>query len=186
LCSSPFGLAVNSAHIYWANATNTIGRANLNGTGVNQDFISAVGIGVNNIVVDALGPTKTPPRGSATQGVYVNCQNESGDNGFPTQALVPLQHPSTCVVFGQPEDLASLYPLVHARWKGWGKGTTTANATWDNPSPREGPPSPIRAKAFRIRPGCGGPHFYTRVAVPGFEHTSIVLHLSAACRLPPL
>ena len=35
------GLAVNSRYIYWTNEEgNEIGRANLNGTGVNQRFIT--------------------------------------------------------------------------------------------------------------------------------------------------
>jgi hypothetical protein len=39
--SGPFGVAVDSAHIYWANnANNTIGRANLDGSSPNQNFIT--------------------------------------------------------------------------------------------------------------------------------------------------
>lgn len=175
--TSPFGLAIDRAHVYWANYSGTIGRANLDGSSVDQQFMTA---GANDIAVDALGPKPVPPK-----GVYINCQNKYGINGFPVQALVPLLHPRTCVVFGQPESIATLYPLVHAHWKRWGKATATVNAIWDNPSPREGPPRPIRAKAFRIRLGCEGRRFYTRVAVPGFPQP-IVLHLSAACTLPPL
>ncbi len=37
----PEGVAVNGNHIYWANDNDTIGRANLDGTGVNQSFITA-------------------------------------------------------------------------------------------------------------------------------------------------
>src|SRR4051812_17191726 len=41
---SPFGVATDAAHVYWANASgNTIGRANLDGTGVNQAFITTSG-----------------------------------------------------------------------------------------------------------------------------------------------
>lgn len=180
--TSPDGIAVDPAHVYWANYTDTIGRANLDGARVSQRFITNAG--ASGIAVDALGPTAGPPTGRNV-GVYINCQNEIGANGFPTETLIPLQHPRTCVVFGQPESISTLYPLVHARWKGWGKATTTVNATWDNPSPREGPPSPIQAKAFRIRRGCDGRRFYTRVAMPGIPH-AIVLHVSAACKLPPL
>ena len=42
--SSPYGVAVDSAHVYWANfetGTSTIGRANLDGTGANPSFITA-------------------------------------------------------------------------------------------------------------------------------------------------
>ena len=39
--SAPCGLAVDTAHIYWANLIEgTIGRANLDGTAVNQNFIT--------------------------------------------------------------------------------------------------------------------------------------------------
>jgi virginiamycin B lyase len=38
--SIPRGVAVDAGHVYWVNAgTNTIGRANLDGTGANQSFI---------------------------------------------------------------------------------------------------------------------------------------------------
>ncbi len=175
--TSPIGLAIDRAHIYWANYSGTIGRANLNGSSVDQQFMLA---GANDIAVDALGPKAVAPK-----GVYINCQNRYARNGLPSQALVPVRHPGKCVVFGQPESIASLYPLVHVRWHGWGTATATAKAIWDNPSPAEGPPSPIRVKAFRIRLGCAGRRFYTRVAVPGIPH-AIVLDLSEACALPPL
>jgi hypothetical protein len=39
----PCGVTVDAAHLYWANATTgAIGRANLDGTGVNQDFITGL------------------------------------------------------------------------------------------------------------------------------------------------
>jgi hypothetical protein len=37
----PYGLAVDGQHVYWANnLANTIGRANLNGSGADQSFIT--------------------------------------------------------------------------------------------------------------------------------------------------
>jgi len=45
-CNFPYGITTDSQHIYWCNsgdtgpAANTIGRANLDGTDVNQSFIS--------------------------------------------------------------------------------------------------------------------------------------------------
>ena len=174
---SPAGVAVDGTHVYWSNITGTIGRAELDGSNVNQQFMP---IGANDIAVDGLGAAAVPP-----QGVYVNCQNRIAHNGFPSETLVPLQHPRRCIVWGQPESIATLYPLGAVHWSRWGDATATAKAIWHNPSPREGPPSPIRVKAFRIRIGCAGRRFYTRVAVPGLTRP-IVLRLSEACTLPPL
>ena len=51
---SPGGVAVDGAHVYWANLeTGTIGRANLDGTGVNPSFITAPIEGVSGVAVDA-------------------------------------------------------------------------------------------------------------------------------------
>lgn len=54
--SNPFGVAVDSSHIYWGNGDTLIGRANLDGSGANDDFIinAASGLpqGVNGVAVD--------------------------------------------------------------------------------------------------------------------------------------
>lgn len=170
----PTGLAVDRTHVYWGTDTDTIGRADLDGSNVDQQFLA---VGANDIAVDALGPQPAP-----STDVYINCQNRLV-HGFPSDTLVPLQHPKRCTVWGQPESIATLYPLGDVHWSGWGDATATAKAVWHNPSPREGPPSPIRVKAFRIRLGCAGRRFYTRVAVPGLARP-IVLRLSEACKLP--
>src|SRR5262249_4411359 len=48
------GIAVDGTHIYWANnSAFTIGRANLDGTGVNQNFITDAGADVRSVAVDA-------------------------------------------------------------------------------------------------------------------------------------
>lgn len=39
--SSPCGVAVNSTHLYWTDQLGTVGRANLNGSGIDVDFVSA-------------------------------------------------------------------------------------------------------------------------------------------------
>ncbi len=45
-------MAVNADHVYWTNgSTGTIGRANLDGTGANQSFIT--GAGPFGVAVDA-------------------------------------------------------------------------------------------------------------------------------------
>ena len=50
--SSPGGVAVDAAHVYWANTgTSTIARANLDGSGANLSFITALGPG--GVAVDA-------------------------------------------------------------------------------------------------------------------------------------
>jgi virginiamycin B lyase len=46
-------LAVGAAHVYWVNGSaSTIGRANLDGTGVNQNFIGGLGASYG-VAVDA-------------------------------------------------------------------------------------------------------------------------------------
>jgi hypothetical protein len=46
----PLGVAVDGQHVYWMNcASGTIGRADLDGSGVNQSFIS--GLGADGIAV---------------------------------------------------------------------------------------------------------------------------------------
>jgi len=51
--SSPLGVAVDAAHVYWTNRrTNTIARANLDGSGANQRFITGAN-GPIGVAVDA-------------------------------------------------------------------------------------------------------------------------------------
>jgi hypothetical protein len=66
--SGPCGLALdNSSHLYWANAaTGTIGRANTDGTGVNQSFVNTGGGEICGVAVDTLAsPAEPPPGGSS-------------------------------------------------------------------------------------------------------------------------
>ena len=53
----PRGVAVDAGHVYWANfGLNTIGRANLDGTGIDQSFITgadfpfAVAVDVGDVI----------------------------------------------------------------------------------------------------------------------------------------
>jgi virginiamycin B lyase len=46
-----YGVAVDNAHVYWTNPSQTIGRANLEGTGVNQSFIAGT-TGLTGVAVD--------------------------------------------------------------------------------------------------------------------------------------
>jgi hypothetical protein len=58
------GLAVDAAHLYWANLENgTIGRANLDGTGVNQSFIAGA----------------TSPCGVAADGAHIYWGNNDNN-----------------------------------------------------------------------------------------------------------
>jgi virginiamycin B lyase len=81
--SGPEGVAVDSSHIYWSNSgqngstanNNKIGRANLDGTGVNQSFITGASVPYG-LAVDDLGNTTTgvscSPR-SASVGNRTTC-----------------------------------------------------------------------------------------------------------------
>ncbi len=73
--ASPCGVTLDtSSHLFWANAeTNTIGRANTDGTGVNQSFIVTGGNQVCGVAVDSLVtpppsplPSSPPPSGGGT------------------------------------------------------------------------------------------------------------------------
>jgi hypothetical protein len=63
--SQPCGVALDSSsHLYWANAeANTIGRANTDGTSVNQSFVATGSGGPCGVAVDALSspPPPVPP-----------------------------------------------------------------------------------------------------------------------------
>ncbi len=56
----PLGVAVDGAHLYWAGPPGTIARANLDGTGVNQSFIT-----------DLNPPPGSPIYGLAVDGAHV-------------------------------------------------------------------------------------------------------------------
>jgi streptogramin lyase len=60
--STPCGVALDgSSHLYWANtATNTIGRANTDSTGVNQNFVVTGGNAICAVAVDALVAAPAP------------------------------------------------------------------------------------------------------------------------------
>jgi virginiamycin B lyase len=79
--STPYGVAINSSFIYWANSTlNTIGRANLDGSSPNQSFIT----GANS------------PKGIAVDGSFIYWTNQTGntigranlDGSSPNQSFI--------------------------------------------------------------------------------------------------
>ena len=60
LPTPPCGIAVDRTHLYWGNASlNTIGRARLDGTGVNQSFVGGA-LGPCGVAADVL-PLPRPP-----------------------------------------------------------------------------------------------------------------------------
>ncbi|MFM8526796.1 MAG: choice-of-anchor D domain-containing protein [bacterium] len=72
LDSSPMGVAVDGNYIYWANYFGipaTIGRANLDGTGVNQSFITGA-YGPWGVAVDSLGPAGSLSPSSSAFGSW--------------------------------------------------------------------------------------------------------------------
>jgi hypothetical protein len=65
----PTGVAVDGTHIYWADyANNEIGRANLDGTGVNQGFVST---GTNGPYGIAVSLVPEPATGLLVMGGMV-------------------------------------------------------------------------------------------------------------------
>jgi streptogramin lyase len=66
--SAPCGIALDGAsHLYWANSeTNTIARANTDGTGVDQSFIATGANQPCGVAVDSLTPPPPPGSGDTT------------------------------------------------------------------------------------------------------------------------
>jgi hypothetical protein len=64
--SDPWGLAVDEAHLYWANTgSSTIARANLDGSNVDQDIIPGLYYACG-LAVDALSTPPPPPASPAS------------------------------------------------------------------------------------------------------------------------
>jgi hypothetical protein len=120
---------------------------------------------------------KTPP----ARTVYLNCWHQVGP---PTYSAYyeALEHPRACVIWGLPSDLADLYGLRGLRWTHWGSATTRLTGQVRNTHPGMGgaPWSPISATLSRVRRGCRGVAFYTRITFP--ESDVLAVRLSAACR----
>jgi virginiamycin B lyase len=65
-------VAVDSSHVYWSNQAHAIGRANLDGTGVDQSFITG---------------RKIIPLGVAVNANHVYWANGSVGSGGPSRPL---------------------------------------------------------------------------------------------------
>ena len=87
--SATLHFTVNAGHVYWTNAvTNTIGRASLDGTDVNQTFISGVNGHPQGVAVDA-GHVYWTNEGTNTIG-RANLDGTGVDQSFITGASAPF------------------------------------------------------------------------------------------------
>ncbi|HEU5004917.1 MAG TPA: DUF5050 domain-containing protein [Candidatus Saccharimonadales bacterium] len=89
--TGPFGVAVDNNFIYWINApTNSIGRANIDGTGVNTSFITgisgAVGLAVDNTYI--YWSTGTAIGRANLDGTGANGSFITGLSGVPQNIVV--------------------------------------------------------------------------------------------------
>lgn len=102
---------------------------------------------------------------SSARHVFINCYPTA--SSVPNPALLPRQHPRSCDIQGEPEDQANLLALRAARWSHWGSASTGATGrALDNHPGMGGPASvPVGVRLYRIRRGCRGHMYYTRVAV---------------------
>jgi streptogramin lyase len=82
--STPCGIAAYGSQIYWANsATNSIARANSDGTAVDQSFIPTGGSQPCGPAVDALASPPAPPGGGGSSG------GGAGAGGSPADTTPP-------------------------------------------------------------------------------------------------
>ena len=123
----------------------------------------------------------SPPAADAGEPVFVNCQHTLAGASFRS-VFTARQHPTSCNIWGEPEDLANLFELRQAHWSGWGQRTARVSGRVLNTHPGMGGPasSPVNARLYRIRRGCLGLLFYTRVSFPRSNAATLIL--SAACK----
>jgi hypothetical protein len=102
--------------------------------------------------------------GASAAPVYVNCQDRRGH-------LHAMQHPRNCDLQGLPPATANLIQLIDASWTHWGAGKTAAKGRIraNHGGEVEGeivfPAAPHEVGLSRIRRGCHGRLYYTRVRV---------------------
>jgi hypothetical protein len=121
--ASSSGIAVDAAHIYWANYTGSVGRASLTGTGVNQRYIRAAG--ASELAVDGLGPKVTPkPHGGTPSRLpqpiqfFYSVANIIKAPGQPVEG--EAVRPSTIALFAD-----GAWVLQGLHWSGWGSKVAT-------------------------------------------------------------
>jgi hypothetical protein len=96
------GVAVDAAHVYWAQfaliapdpVNDGIGRANLDGSGVDQTFIPTGGGDVNAVAVDAA--TQAAPPSRISLGDLTHTEGNAGQTAF--QFTVTLDSPQSSPV----------------------------------------------------------------------------------------
>lgn len=99
--AAPCGITLDtSSRLYWANAeTNTIARANTDGTEVNESFIATGGFQICGVAVDTLStPPPSPPSGGGSSG-----GGTGGGGGGSTPDTTP---PTTTITKGPGNKLA--------------------------------------------------------------------------------
>ena len=106
--SAPCGVAVNSAHIYWANSTTgTIGRANLDGTSPEQSLVTGA---------DA-------PCGVAVDAAHVYWANSNSST--IGRANLDGSSPSQSFITGTNQPLSVAVDSAHVYWDACTAGGTT-------------------------------------------------------------
>jgi hypothetical protein len=121
---------------------------------------------------------------SALRPVYINCYPVSSSVAFP--AFLPRQHPSLCHIYGEPENEAHHLGLARAHWSHWGTSSATASGRALNNHPGMGGPAsvPVQVRLYRIRRGCNGRLYYTRVEIKRGSSTG-TLRVTAGCKSIP-
>jgi hypothetical protein len=85
--TNPSEVALDGAHVYWTNTNSgTIGRANLNGTGANHDFITGLSF-LSGLAVDPLSAPTCQPTAASTGyaepvGMTLPCSSGGGQRTF--------------------------------------------------------------------------------------------------------
>jgi hypothetical protein len=117
--SGPHDLAVDGAHIYWANqVSGTIGRANLDGTAVNESFITGA----------------STPVGLAVDGAHLYWTNFNNGNGTTIgRANVDGTGVDQSFITGASGPHSVAVDGAHVYWSnfGVGNGTTIGRANLD-------------------------------------------------------
>ncbi len=86
----PCGIAVFGTQLYWANSGNgMIGRANTDGTAVNEELVETGGGEICGVAVDSLSSPLTPPPSTPSQPSPASGGSGSGGSSSPPQAAGP-------------------------------------------------------------------------------------------------